>query len=289
MSHLPSLPRLPLRRWMIVAIALIVSLPSFAARAADVIVFAAASLKESLDEQARLFQTQTGHRVIVSFGASNALARQIEAGAPADLFISADSEWMNYVEQHRLLAAQTRVDLLRNSLVLIAPASSTVFMKIEPHFPLAAALGKDKLAMANPDSVPAGKYGKSALQSLGVWNSVERNVVRAENVRAALVLVARREAPFGIVYATDAGAESGVKIVGTFPPGSHPPIVYPAAMLATSKSSAARALLEYLHSAQARAVWTRHGFVSALAAAWGPLALPPSSVSAAVAPLSVPR
>ena len=286
MSHLPFLL---LRRWMIVAIALIVSLLSSAARAADVIVFAAASLKESMDQQARLFQTQTGHRVIVSYGASNALARQIEAGAPADLFISADSEWMNYVDQRRLLAPATRVDLLRNSLVLVVPALSTVVLKIEPHFPLAAALGKDKLAMANPDSVPAGKYGKAALQSLGVWNSVERNVVRAENVRAALVLVARREAPFGIVYATDAGAESGVKIVGTFPPGSHPPIVYPAAMVATSKSSGARALLEYLRSAQAGAVWTRHGFASGMSTAFSPLSQSRSGVSATVGPPALSR
>ena len=289
MKHLSFLPFLPPWRSIIAAVALSVSLLSFPAHAADVIVFAAASLKESMDEQARLFQTQSGHRVIVSYGASNALARQIEAGAPADLFISADSEWMNYVEQRQMLAAATRVDLLRNTLVLVAPASSTVIMKVEPHFPLAAALGKDKLAMANPDSVPAGKYGKAALQSLGVWDSVQRNVVRAENVRAALVLVARREAPFGIVYATDAGAESGVKIIGTFPPASHPPIVYPAAMLATSKSPTARALLDYLRSAPARAVWTRHGFVSTLSTAFGPLALSRSSVSAVVAPLALPR
>jgi molybdate transport system substrate-binding protein len=235
---------------------------SVVAYAADVTVFAAASLKESMDEQAKLFEASTGNKVTVSYGASNALAKQIEASAPADVFISADLDWMDYLDQRHLLAANTRVDLLRNALVLVAPASSSATLKIGPKFGLAAALGSEKLAMANPDSVPAGKYGKSALQSLGVWDSVEKQVARTENVRAALALVARKETPFGIVYSTDALAEKGVKVVDTFPPDSHAPIIYPAAVLAASKSMAARPLVEYLRSAQARSVWLKHGFAA---------------------------
>lgn len=228
--------------------------------AADVTVFAAASLKEAMDDQAKKFEASTGNKVIVSYGASNALAKQIEAGAPADIFISADLDWMNYIDQKRLLAPNTRFDLLRNTLVLIAPASSVSALRIGPNFGLAAALGNEKLAMANPDSVPAGKYGKRALEKLGVWPSVEKQVARAENVRAALVLVSRGEAPFGIVYRTDALADKGVRIVDPFPLDTHPPIVYPAALLAASKSAAAKPLLDYLRSVPARAVWEKYGF-----------------------------
>ena len=230
------------------------------AAAARVTVFAAASLKEAMDEQARRFEASNDDKVVVSYGASNALAKQIEAGAPADIFVSADLDWMDYVDQRRLLMPNTRVDLLRNTLVLVAPASSNSTLKIAPGFGLAAALGQEKLAMANPDSVPAGKYGKSALESLGVWGSVEKQVARAENVRAALALVSRGEAPFGIVYATDAFADRGVKIVDTFPPGSYPPIVYPAALLASGNATAAKPLLDYLRSGPARAVWEKYGF-----------------------------
>jgi molybdate transport system substrate-binding protein len=230
------------------------------AAAADVTVFAAASLKEALDEQAKTFEASTGNKVVVSYGGSNALAKQIEAGAPADLFISADLDWMDYVDQRHLLAPNARFNLLRNTLVLIAPSSSSSTLKIAPNFGLAAALGTEKLAMANPDSVPAGKYGKSALEALGVWASVEKQVARAETVRVALVLVSRGEAPFGIVYKTDAFADKGVRVVDTFPPNSHPPIIYPAALVATSKSSAAKPLLDYLRSAPAGSVWEKYGF-----------------------------
>ena len=230
------------------------------AAATDVIVFAAASLKEAMDQQGKEFDAKTGNKVVVSYGASNALAKQIEAGAPADLFISADLDWMDYVDKRQLIAPNSRFDLLRNSLVLIAPASSTSTLKIGRDFGLAAALGSEKLAMANPDSVPAGKYGKSALEKLGVWPSVETKVARAENVRAALLLVSRGEAPFGIVYKTDAMADKGVRVVDTFPPDSYPPIVYPAALLVTSKSPAAKALLEHLRSPAARPTWERYGF-----------------------------
>jgi molybdate transport system substrate-binding protein len=231
-----------------------------AAIAESVTVFAAASLKEALDDQAKQFEASTGNKVIISYGASNALAKQIEAAAPADLFISADLDWMDYVGERNLLASGSRVNLLRNTLVLITPASSTANLRIGPNFGLAAALGKEKLAMANPDSVPAGKYGKAALEKLGVWGSVEKQVARAENVRAALVLVSRGEAPFGIVYSTDAQSDKGVKVVDTFPADSYPPIVYPAAILASSKSAAAKPLLEYLRSAPARPTWEKYGF-----------------------------
>lgn len=228
--------------------------------AASVTVFAAASLKGALDEQARQFEARTGDKVVVAYAASNALARQIEAGAPADVFVSADLDWMDFLDQRSLLAPGTRVTLLRNTLVLIAPASSTVNVKIGPGFALMAALGGERLAMANPASVPAGRYGKNALEFFGVWAGVEKRIARTENVRAALALVARGEASLGIVYGTDAFAEKGVRIVGTFPATSHPPILYPAAVVAASPSPAARPLLEYLRSPSAAPIWEKHGF-----------------------------
>jgi molybdate transport system substrate-binding protein len=237
-------------------------LAATSASAASVVVFGAASLREALDAQAKQFESATGHKVVVSYAASNTLARQIEAGAPVDLFISADLDWMDYLDRKVLLMPGTRVDVLRNALVLIAPASSKSVLKIGPGFDLPDALGSRRLAMGNPDSVPAGKYGKSALESLGMWRSVEKRVARAENVRAALALVSRGEAPFGIVYATDAYADKRVRIVDTFPASSHPPIVYPAAILASSKSAAAKTLLDYLRTTPARATWERYGFAT---------------------------
>jgi molybdate transport system substrate-binding protein len=228
--------------------------------AADVVVFGAASLKDALDAQVTAFKPAAADRIVVSYGASNALARQIEAGAPAEVFISADADWMDYLDRKGLLRAGTRVDLLRNTLVLVAPSASTAPLKIAPGFDLARALGSGKLAMANPDSVPAGKYGKAALESLGVWTQVASRVARTENVRAALVLVSRGEAAYGIVYATDARADPGVRIVDTFPAASHAPIVYPAAVTATARSATAKAFLDYLRSPAAYATWERFGF-----------------------------
>ena len=230
------------------------------AATANLTVFAAASLKEALDEQARQFEARTGDRVVVSYAASNALARQIEAGAPADLFISADLDWMDFLDQRKLLAPGTRVTLLGNTLVLIAPTTSNVTLKIGAGFGLASALGGGRLAMANPDSVPAGRYGRSALEALGVWSSVETRIARTENVRAALALVARGEAPLGIVYRTDALAEKGVRVVDTFPASTHPPILYPAAVVATGQAPAARSLLDYLHSPAVASIWEKYGF-----------------------------
>ena len=235
-----------------------------AANAANVTVFAAASLKDAMDAQKQAFEAATGNKVTVSYGGSNTLAKQIEAGAPADLFISADLDWMDYLDRRHLLAQGTRVTLLTNTLVLVAPSASKAHLTIGPGFELAQALGSDKLAMANPDSVPAGKYGKSALETLHVWATVEKQVARTENVRAALALVSRGEAAFGIVYGTDARANKGVRVIGTFPADAHPPILYPAALVAGTRSPAAKALLDYLRSAAAAAVWERFGFVSAL-------------------------
>ncbi len=248
------------RMRVVLVLTLLLAVPAPVVHAANVNVFAAASLKEALDDQARQFEARTGDKVAITYAASNALARQIEAGAPADLFIAADLDWMNYADQRRLLAPNTRVTLLRNTLVLIAPASSKLDLKIGPNFGLAAALGTAKLAMANPETVPAGKYGKSALEALSVWSGVEKNVARTENVRTALAYVSRGEAPLGIVYGTDAFADKGVRIVDTFPANSHPPIVYPAAVVASSQSPAAKPLLDFLSSPQAGTVWKKYGF-----------------------------
>jgi molybdate transport system substrate-binding protein len=177
------------------------------ARAETITVFAAASLGEALDAAARPFEAATGDKVAVSYAASSALARQVEAGAPASLFISADVDWIDYVEKRGLAVPGTRRDLHGNDLVLIAPAGSATSVKIAPGFDLAAALGDGRLALANPDSVPAGKYAKAALTALGAWQRVEGRIAPAENVRAALALVSRGEAPLGIVYRTDALAE----------------------------------------------------------------------------------
>ncbi len=249
--------RLRLSYFVIAAFA---AFASALAAAESVTVFAAASLTEAMDEQGRQFERATGHKTIVSYGASNALAKQIGAGAPADVFVSADVDWMDYLSERGLVVPNTRVDLLWNSLVLIAPSASGTTLRIAPNFGLAAALGTQRLAMANPDSVPAGRYARSALEKLGVWASVEGKLARSENVRAALTLVSRGEAPFGIVYRTDALADKRVRIVDEFPAASHPPIIYPAALVAGSKSAAPRELLDYLHSAAARVVWQRFGF-----------------------------
>lgn len=228
--------------------------------AADTItVFAAASLKDALDENAKAYQARSGDRIVVSYAASSALAKQIEAGAPADLFISADLEWMDYLEQRRLIRADTRRNLLRNRLVLIAPADSKVSVNIAPGFPLATLLGNGRLAMANPDTVPAGKYGKASLEALGVWKDIQSKVAAAENVRAALVLVSRGEAPFGIVYRTDAAADPKVRVVGLFPENTHPAIIYPIAVTAAGKP-AAGAFLRWLSGPEARAVFQKYGF-----------------------------
>jgi len=229
------------------------------AAADTVTVFAAASLKDALDENVRAYQAKSGDRIVVSYAASSALAKQIESGAPADLFISADRDWMDYLEQRRLIKTDTRRSLLRNRLVLIALADSKVFVNIAPGFPLAMLLANGRLAIANPDAVPAGKYAKASLEALGVWIDVQSKVAAAENVRAALVLVSRGEAPFGIVYKTDAAADSKVRVVGVFPENTHPPIIYPIAVTAAGKP-AAGIFLKWLDEPDAKAIFEKHGF-----------------------------
>jgi molybdate transport system substrate-binding protein len=239
---------------------LAVPLITSAAYAADITVFAAASLKNALDDAAKVYQAKTGDKVVISYAASPALAKQIEAGAPADIFFSADLDWMDYLANKNLINTASRQTLLGNSLVLVAPKDSTVSLPIEKSFPLLEALGPDgKLAMASVDSVPAGKYGKAALTYLGVWDSVSPRVVQAENVRAALVFVARGEAPLGIVYGTDAKSEPAVKLVGVFPEQSHPKIQYPVALLASAKPEAGK-FLDFLVSPEARPAFEAQGF-----------------------------
>ena len=241
------------------AMALCIALASVAAQAADVTVFAAASLTDALQAVGKAYQDKTGHTVAFSFAASSVLARQIEASPGADVFVSADGDWMDYLDKKGFIDRATRRDLLGNRLVLIAPAASPVALRIAPHFDLAGALAGGRLAIADPASVPAGKYGKAALASLGVWDSAAGRLAPAENVRVALAYVARGEAPLGIVYATDALAEPRVRIVDTFPDATHAPIVYPAALTKEARPLA-RDFLAFLNSREARAIFRANGF-----------------------------
>ncbi|MFN6986479.1 MAG: molybdate ABC transporter substrate-binding protein, partial [Rhizobium oryzihabitans] len=220
--------------WVAASFAVI---PAHAAE--KVTVFAAASMKNALDAINAEWAKESGNEATVSYAASSALAKQIEQGAPADIFISADLAWMDYVAEKKLIETESRSNLLGNRIVLVAPADKAKSVDIKQDFDLAGLVGDGRLAMGAVDSVPAGKYGKAALEKLGVWSSVEKKVAGAESVRAALLLVSRGEAPYGIVYQTDAAADPGVKIVGTFPEDSHPPIIYPVAILSEAKSPAA--------------------------------------------------
>ena len=254
----------PVRRvmpWLsMVAVALIAFVPI--AKAQNVTLFAAASLKDALDEIDGTYRKRGGPKAVISYASSSALAKQVENGAPADLFISADLDWMDYLDKRNLLKPGSRANLLRNEIVLIAPADSKVSLKVAPKFPLAAQLGNGRLAMGDPDHVPAGKYGKAALEALEVWPSVADKIARAENVRAALLFVSRGEAPLGIVYRTDAAADKKVRIVAVFPATSHPPIVYPVALLAGGRSGpAAEPYLSFLKSPEALTIFRKHGFV----------------------------
>ncbi|MBX5146102.1 molybdate ABC transporter substrate-binding protein [Rhizobium lentis] len=236
------------------------ALPTPAAAAEKLTVFAAASLKDALDAANAAWAKESGKQTVASYAASGALAKQIENAAPADIFISADSDWMDYVAKKNLIEADTRSDLLGNRIVLVAERDKAKPVEIEPGFDLAGLLGDRRLAMGEPKSVPAGKYGMAALEKLGVWTSVESKVAGAESVRAALAFVSRGEAPYGIVYQTDAAADEGVAVVGTFPADSHPPIIYPIAILASSKNPDASAYLDFLKSDKAAAFFTAQGF-----------------------------
>jgi molybdate transport system substrate-binding protein len=241
-------------------IACLFALAAHTAAARDVTVYAAASLTGALQEVGDGFTAKGGPKIKFSFAASSLLARQIEAGAEADVFVSADSEWMNYLADRNLIQTASRKDVLSNRLVLISAQNNPIRLKIAPNFPLLQALGDGRLAVADPDSVPAGRYAKSALTSLGVWGTVAERLVRAENVRVALTYVARGEAPLGIVYETDAKAEPKVKVVDVFPADSHLPIVYPFALTQSGTSAEAKAFLDYTKSAKAADVFRKYGF-----------------------------
>lgn len=225
------------------------------------LVMAAASMQESLNEAADRWAAQGRERPVLSFAGSSALARQIVAGAPADLFISADEAWMDAVEAEGMIVPETRVSFLANRLVLIAPVDSDLELVIGADFPLVRALGNGRLAMANPDAVPAGKYGRAALESLSVWREVAPKVVSADNVRGALAYVERGETPAGIVYATDAMASADVRVVDVFPAESHPPITYLVARLTSGDSTDAEPFRRFLVSPEGRAIFARYGFV----------------------------
>ncbi|MCG7391733.1 molybdate ABC transporter substrate-binding protein [Microvirga sp. ACRRW] len=242
------------------AFGLALSLITLPAQAKDVVVFAAASLKNALEDVAAAWKQETGKNAVISYAASNALAKQIEAGAPADIFFSADLDWMDYAASKSLIKPETRTNLLGNSIVLIAPKDSSVQVSLQPGLDLASALGNGRLAIGQVEAVPAGKYGKAALERLGAWDGVKDKVAQADNVRAALLLVSRGEAPLGIVYKTDAVSDPNVKIVAAFPEGTHPPIVYPVALTKESANPDASSLLNFLRSDRAKPFFEKQGF-----------------------------
>jgi molybdate transport system substrate-binding protein len=244
----------------VAVLAIALTAHSAAAQQNSITVFAAASMKNALDDADAAFSKASGVKVVASYDASSALIEQIEAGAPADVFVSADLKWMDYGVQKKVINNDTRVNLLGNTLVLIAPKDSKVGnVIIGPGFDLATLAGDGRIATGDVKAVPVGIYAKEALEKLGVWASVEPKMAMTANVRAALVLVARGEAPLGIVYSTDAKVEPGVKIVGVFPEDSHPPIIYPVAATANAKPDTA-AYLAFLRSSAARTIFERYGF-----------------------------
>jgi molybdate transport system substrate-binding protein len=244
---------------VIVCVALVLSV-SAQAQEKTITLFAAASLKNALDDLNAVFTQRGGVKVVASYAATSALVRQIEQGAPVDVFISADLEWMDYAAQKKLLKPGTRFNLLGNRLVLIAPKDSRIGdVAIGPGFDLARLAGDGRIVTGDVRAVPAGKYARAALEKLGAWRAAEPKLAMVENVRAALALVARGEAALGIVYETDAKVEPNVKIVGRFPQNSHPPIIYPAALTAAAKPDAA-AYMTFLRSATAQVFFERHGF-----------------------------
>lgn len=247
---------------LLLALSQLVLAPASRAEDKPIIVFAAASLRNALDDVAARYASTSGRRVAVSYAASSVLARQILAGAPAQLLISADRDWMDYLEKNAAIVPVARRPLLGNALVLVAPKESTVQTILRPGANLTPLLAGGRLAVAETSSVPAGKYAKAALEHLGMWESLQGHLAQASDVRAALALVARGEAPLGIVYASDAAAEPSVRVIGTFPAGSHPPIVYPAALTREVRDEAATSFMAFLSSGAAGAVFARHGFKS---------------------------
>jgi molybdate transport system substrate-binding protein len=233
-----------------------------AAEPESVTVFAAASTTNAVSDIAKMFEQKGLGKVVPAFASSSTLAKQIENGAPANVFVSADEPWMTYLVDRKVIEPGTRFDLMGNKLVLVAPADSSIQVKIGPELDLAKLLGNGRLAVGDPDHVPAGIYAKAALEKLGMWTKVKDKLARAADVRAALALVERGEAPLGIVYSTDAAITSKVKVVGVFPADSHPKIVYPAALIAGKASPVARRFLEFLKTPEAKAVFAKYGFTS---------------------------
>lgn len=257
--------KLPTRRCLVAAFIAVVGLSGLPAAAqtptAPVTVFAAASLKNAMDDVIKAYAADGRSQARASYAASSTIARQIEQGAPADVFVSADVDWVDYLQQKGLIAAASRRDILGNHLALIAPADSKVSLKIRRGMNLAPALGGGRLAIAGPD-VPAGRYAQASLTTLGAWTPVQDHLARAESVRAALAFVARGETPLGIVYDTDAKIEPKVRIVGLFPDSSHPPIVYPAALVAASRNPDAAGFLKFLEGPKAAAIFRSYGFLT---------------------------
>lgn len=239
-----------------------IGIGSTQARADDrpLVIFAAASLKNALDDVAQDWVAAGHPKPLISYAASGPLAKQIEAGAPADIFISADLDWMDYVQKKSLISEKSRFTLLGNKLVLIAPKTSPATITLAAGAPLAQLLGDGRLAIGDPKSVPAGKYGQIALEKLGIWDSVKDKLAPADSVRSALLLVGRGEAAAGIVYQTDAAVEPNVRIIATFPEDSHPPILYPAALVAASTNMDAPAFLAFLRQSKARTSFEHQGF-----------------------------
>jgi molybdate transport system substrate-binding protein len=244
---------------LLLCLAMVGPLPAAEAQEPQILVFAAASLTDAMQQAGAAYEKTAHVKVKSAFDSSSVLARQIEAAAPADVFFSADTAWMDYLQSRNLIQVASRKDVLGNRLVLIAPGGSQIQLKIAPHFPLAAALGKGKLATGDPDSVPAGRYARSALTRLSVWDEVVPRLARAENVRIALQYVARGEAPLGIVYASDASADKSVRVVDTFPEDAHEPIVYPIALTKSAKSQA-EGFVAWLTGPQGRDIFARYGF-----------------------------
>lgn len=259
-------PAMPRRRALLLVgtllAATVVAPYQAAAQGKDLVIFAAASMKNALDEINTAWAAgHGGRKAVISYAASSALAKQIESGAPADIFISADLDWMDYVGQRNLIRPDTRTNLLGNRIVLIAPKDSTANVTLAPGVDIAALLGAGgRLSMGSVESVPAGKYGKAALEKLGSWAAVKDRLAQADNVRAAMLLVSRGEAPLGIVYQTDAAADPSVRIAGIFPQDSHPPIIYPVAVTKDATNPDAAAFLAFMRSAAARAAFERQGF-----------------------------
>ncbi|HTI88914.1 MAG TPA: molybdate ABC transporter substrate-binding protein [Alphaproteobacteria bacterium] len=245
---------------MLAVVGIFAAMPA-RAQSGDLLVFAAASLQNALDDVNAAWQREAGKKAVISYAASSTLAQQIEQGAPAQVFISADEDWMNYLAARNLIRGDTRRDLLGNSLVMVAErTSSCPPLSLGRETDLKLLLRGGKLAMADVNAVPAGKYGKAALESLGLWSGVSGQVAQAENVRAALLLVSRGEAPLGVVYATDAAADSNVRIVAQFPQSSYPPIRYPVALTTNARSPDAAAFVAFLSSVTAKPLLEKQGF-----------------------------